>query len=80
MSKRYKKKPSEMLNIKYDLLAFMVDEFSYYLELELMDKEGNIRWNKIKYENDKVEVVDDPNEKLMKHIEENKKVANVIRR
>lgn len=80
MAKRYQKRPSEMLNIEYDFLAFMVDEFSMYLELELMDKEGNVRWEKLKFKEDKKEKIEDPNEKMMKHIEKHKRKPSVIKR
>lgn len=79
MAQRYQRKPSEILNIDYDLLAYMVDEFSYYLEVGLMDKQGTTRWDKVKYKNDEKKI-EDPNKKMMEHIEKYKKGPSVTKR
>lgn len=68
------------MGIECDLLAFMVDEFSIYLETELTDDKGITRWNtlhtKSKYvPSEKVSV--DPNVELMNHIKKHDKGPNV---
>ena len=47
MAKRYNQRPSEILKIDYDLLAFIIDEFAMYLESEITDDKGVIRWSRI---------------------------------
>lgn len=80
MAEKYNKRPSEILNIEYDLLAFMVDEFSTYLEMELIDKKGIVRWDKLKLGIETIEETEDPNEKMIKHMEKHKKEPSVIKR
>ncbi len=53
MSKRYKKRPSEILNIDNDYLAYIFDEVALYLESEATDDKGKINWNKIKWKDKK---------------------------
>ncbi len=55
MSKRYNQRPSSVLNIDNDYLAYMFDEVALYLESEAMDDQGNINWNKIRWKKDKTE-------------------------
>jgi len=47
MAKRYKKLPSEILRIKYDYLAYMIDDVCIFMEDKATDKKGNIDWNKL---------------------------------
>lgn len=54
MGKHYKKRPSEILHIKSEYLAFCVDEVAYYLEIQATDEDGNINWSKIKWEDRKI--------------------------
>ncbi|MBS4536806.1 hypothetical protein GOQ29_14390 [Clostridium sp. D2Q-14] len=49
MSKHYKCKPSEILNIDDDYLAYCFDEVAFYLWSEAIDKEGKVKWNRIKW-------------------------------
>lgn len=49
MAKRYQKRPSEILNIDYDLLAYMFDEVALFIEGEATEKDGTINWNKIRW-------------------------------
>lgn len=50
MAKRYQKRPSEILNIDNDYLAYMFDEVALYLESEATDDKGNINWNRVRWE------------------------------
>lgn len=75
MASRYKEKPSEILGIENDLLAFMIDEFSMYLEMELMDEKGNINWDKLGTKS-KLKGRND-NQAMMEHIEKHRKGPNV---
>ena len=47
MAKRYNKLPSEILKLKDDYMAYMIDEVSLYLEDMATDKKGNTDWNKL---------------------------------
>ncbi|WP_313758565.1 hypothetical protein [Tissierella sp.] len=49
MAKRYQKRPSEILNIDNDYLAYCFDEVALYLELEALDDKGNYNWNKFRW-------------------------------
>lgn len=49
IAKRYQKRPSEILNIDNDYLAYMFDETAMYLENSATDKDGNLNWNKIRW-------------------------------
>lgn len=53
MAKHYKKRPSEILNIDNDYLAYIFDEVALYLEGEATDDKGKTNWNKIKWEDNK---------------------------
>lgn len=53
MAKRYKKRPSEILNIDNDYLAYCFDEIALFLEAEATNKEGEINWNKIRWKDNK---------------------------
>lgn len=50
MAKRYQKRPSEILNIDNDYLAYIFDEVALYLESEATDDKGSINWNKIRWQ------------------------------
>lgn len=52
MAKHYQKRPSEILNIDNDLLAYMFDKTCLFLEGEATDKEGKTNWNKLKWADD----------------------------
>lgn len=68
MAKRYNKRPSEILGIDNDYLAYMFDETALYLESEVTDNEGNLDFNKIKW-TDKKET--ENNKELMEFIQNN---------
>jgi len=67
MAKRYRKRPSEILNIDNDYLAYIFDKVALFLESEAMDKEGNFNWNKIKWTDDKKKTNKEFVEFLIKH-------------
>ena len=52
MAKRYQKRPSEIMNIDNDYLAYCFDEVALYLEVEATDDKGHINWNKIRWKDD----------------------------
>lgn len=53
MAKHYRKRPSEILNIENDYLAYCFDEVALFLESEATDDKGNINWNKIRWDEDR---------------------------
>ncbi|MBC8590607.1 hypothetical protein [Wansuia hejianensis] len=53
MAKHYKKRPSEILSIDNDYLAYIFDKTALYLESEATDEKGNTNWNKIKWKDNK---------------------------
>ncbi|HHY13723.1 MAG TPA: hypothetical protein GX526_03675 [Thermoanaerobacterales bacterium] len=55
MAKHYRKRPSEILNIDNDYLAYCFDEVALYLESEATDDKGNVNWNMIKWKDNKKE-------------------------
>lgn len=53
MAKRYNKRPSEMLNIDNDYLAYCFDEVALFLEAHATDDRGEINWNRIRWKGEK---------------------------
>lgn len=53
MAKHYQKRPSEILGIDNDYLAYCFDEAALYLETEATDDKGRINWNRIKWKDEK---------------------------
>ena len=53
MAKRYQKRPSEIMNIDNDYLAYMFDETAMYLENKATDDKGNLKWNRIRWSDNK---------------------------
>lgn len=53
MAKHYQKRPSEILNINNDYLAYMFDKVALYLEGEATDDKGKLNWNRIKWKDNK---------------------------
>lgn len=68
LAKQYQKRPSEILNIDNDYLAYMFDEMALYLEAEATDSKGKTNWNRIKWVDKKPQ----GNKKLIAFIEKNK--------
>lgn len=52
MAKRYQKRPSEILNIDNDYLAYCFDEAALVLEAEATDQNGGVDWKRIKWKDD----------------------------
>ena len=52
MAKHYNKRPSEILNIDNDFLAYIFDEVALYLESEAIDDKGKYNWYKIRWESE----------------------------
>lgn len=67
MAKHYRKRPSEILNIDNDYLAYMFDKVALYLESEATDDKGATNWNKVKWEDNKNETNKDFMEFIQKH-------------
>lgn len=53
MAKRYNKRPSEMLSIDNDYLAYCFDEVALFLEVQATDDRGEINWNRIRWKDEK---------------------------
>ena len=67
MAKHYNKRPSEILNIDNDYLAYIFDEVALYLESEVLDDKGNYHWNKIRWTDNKKRSNRDFIEFIQKH-------------
>lgn len=67
MAKHYQKRPSEILNIKNDYLAYIFDEVALYLESEATDEKGNTNWKKIRWVDNKKRSNKDFVEFIQKH-------------
>ena len=55
MAKFYNKRPSEILSVEDDYVAYCFDEVCYYYLVEIIDNDGKKNWNKIKWSDKKVE-------------------------
>lgn len=53
MAKRYNKRPSEMLSIDNDYLAYCFDEVALFLEAHATDDKGEINWNRIRWKDER---------------------------
>ncbi len=53
MANKYGKRPSEMLGIDNDYLAYCFDEAALYLENQATDDKGQINWNRIRWKGEK---------------------------
>ncbi len=53
LANRYHKRPSEVLGIDNDYLAYIFDETALYLESEATDDKGQINWNRIRWKGEK---------------------------
>lgn len=67
MAKHYRKRPSEILNIDNDYLAYIFDEVALYLESEATDEKGKVNWNKIRWKENKKKSNKDFIEFIQKH-------------
>ncbi len=53
LAKEYKVRPSEMVGISDDYLAYCFDEVAFYLTAEAMGKDGHPNWNKLRWQGEK---------------------------
>lgn len=53
MANKYGKRPSEMLGIDNDYLAYCFDEVALFLEVQATDDKGQINWNRIRWKGEK---------------------------
>ena len=53
MANKYRKRPSEILGIDNDYLAYIFDEAALYLEAEATDDKGQVNWNRIRWKGEK---------------------------
>lgn len=67
MAKRYQKRPSEIMNIDNDYLAYIFDETALYLESQATDDKGQINWNRIRWKGEKKKSNKDLMEFIKKH-------------
>lgn len=70
MAKMYQTRPSKLLNIENDWLAYMIDEFSIVLENMVTDDKGRVRWDKVN--NDKKVKDNKANNRMIEHIKSTK--------
>lgn len=49
IAQRHQQAPSKVLQIQDEYLAYMLDETALFLESEAMDKDGNIRLDKLNW-------------------------------
>lgn len=71
MARRYNKRPSEIINVDNDYLAYCFDELAMIFEDEAMDEGGNLNWNKIKWKSESNNVVNN-NDEMIKFIQTGK--------
>ena len=55
LANKHQKRPSEIMNIDNDYLAYIFDEAALLLEVEATNSEGQLNWNKIKWKDKKTE-------------------------
>lgn len=67
MAKRYNKRPSEILSIDNDYLAYCFDEAALYLEAEATDDKGQVNWNRIRWKGERKKSNKDLIEFIKKH-------------
>ena len=53
LANKYHKRPSEILGIDNDYLAYIFDETALYLEAEATDDKGQVNWNRIRWKDEK---------------------------
>lgn len=67
MANKYRKRPSEILNIDNDYLAYCFDEAALFLEVQATDDKGQINWNRIRWKDEKKKSNRDLIEFIQKH-------------
>jgi hypothetical protein len=53
MAKEYNKRPSEIMGITNDYLAYIFDETALFLLRKATDDQERINWDRIRWKNDK---------------------------
>ncbi len=66
IANNYGKRPSEMLSIDNDYLAYCFDEAALFLEAQATDDKGQVNWNRIRW---KDEGKKEPNKGLIEFIQ-----------
>lgn len=67
LANKYHKRPSEIMNIDNDYLAYIFDETALYLESQATDGKGQINWNRIRWKGEKKKSNKDLMEFIKKH-------------
>lgn len=67
LANKYHKRPSEIMNIDNDYLAYIFDEIALYLEAEATDDKGQVNWNRIRWKGEKKKSNKDLMEFIKKH-------------
>lgn len=67
LANKYHKRPSEIMNIDNDYLAYIFDETALYLEAEATDDKGQVNWNRIRWKGEKKKSNKDLIEFIKKH-------------
>ena len=52
MARHYQKRPSEILGLDDEYIAYCFDEVCYFYVSKAMDDKGKIYWNKIKWDSE----------------------------
>lgn len=47
LAKKYRKRPSEILNIDNDYLAYIFDKLAIHLEDQMTDDKGNVKMDRV---------------------------------
>lgn len=53
MAREYQKRPSEIMGINNDYVAYCFDEVALFLRYQATDDNGNINWNRIRWKGEK---------------------------
>jgi len=53
MAKHYNRRPSEIMNIDNDYVAYCFDEVALFLEAEAMNDKGELNWNRIRWKDER---------------------------
>ncbi len=67
LANKYHKRPSEIMNIDNDYLAYIFDEAALFLEAQATDDKGQVNWNRIRWKGEKKKSNKDLIEFIKKH-------------
>lgn len=59
MAKHYKKLPSEILRIQNEYDAYCFDEVAFFYEIEAMEEDGSLNWDKLHFIDNKKKTNED---------------------